>query len=282
MSTRPQLHGKFQILFLGALLSLTGAIATPAHAQQEERHRDWLQNFRRENANKTAYYWQEGQWFELPLAYINDPILDDNFMEALLDKDRMSVFLSERKGLTGYAENGSYDPGLVSNGKRSGKLNFGFYVGSLRPHSESYLYHPDMSPYGDDTAAIVVLWPGGNSAPEDYAGLYDAYQDEMGPPPPLGTGRFAQIYGGPRPYEESDPSYFIYEQSMTYEVRLHCETKVLQPACHGEMRDVATGTYIRAQFPERIMRSDKSWLNVADPAFKFINSWRQESGNHGE
>lgn len=141
-----------------------------------------------------------------------------------------------------------------------------------------------MSPDGADTASAVVLWPGSNlhSTPEQYSMLFDAYQKEVGAPPPLKQGHFSQIYGGANSDDNKCPGYFIYEKASTYEVRFNCITLALQLSCHGEMRVLTTGVYIRSQFPERIIRSDKGWMSVADPAFKFINLWLQENIDHDQ
>lgn len=109
---------------IGLSFTITNAFALPVHAEEEDTSHNWLQESRRKNANKIAHYWQEGRWFALPLSYINDPILDDDLVELLLDKEKMIEYLRKRQNITGYQTDGSYNPNLLDDDQHTGKLNF--------------------------------------------------------------------------------------------------------------------------------------------------------------
>ena len=229
-----------------------------------------------ETGGQSVYYWQEGQWFTLPLAYMTQTVPNEEFEEAIVERDKFEEFLLKWQQNTGYAADGSYDPRLIKEGSYSGKLNLGFYVDSLNPYSRSYFYFPDMSPDGMATASIVIVWAGGSAppAPEEYRQVFDRYYAELGPPKPLRSGHLAKIMSTPLPYEKRDRGYYIYEGFEDYEVRLSCSVEVAQPSCQGRARDLRNDAYIHVRFPEDVIWTDQSWISVAGPAFDFINSWR--------
>lgn len=264
-----------RILF--TVIALTTAnhilIIKPSHADL---------NYHLEESGKdlNAYIWQQGQWFSIPIPYLNVSFESNQEIARITDRAATKEYLAKNSEKTGYTGNGDYDASLIK-GDFHAETSFSFVIGSLDPHETSPLYDPNITntpddPEDENVAVVKIAWPGNGVSlpPEGVIRVYKTYEEKLGPAKALRQGHLSRIFGSPIPYYPHRKRYYLYEAHLSYEVTLSCAVEVAQPTCHGEARDKASGTYIRIQFPERIIWSDESWLTVVEPAFSLIDSWR--------
>ncbi|WP_148043621.1 hypothetical protein [Paracoccus methylarcula] len=279
-----------------ASFSVAGCVSVYA-APHEMSTREGYSNIAALQDDRIGYHWQHGVWFAYPLVYHNPKPLEE-FIPTLLDKEALSKTLLDNQERTGFAEDGKYDPSVITKYNVGGV--FAFKLDDLSPVEHNVFFYADITddpddPNDADLVKMEILWAGGQ-APKpgiDITRRFGIYLEKRGLAPPLGQGHLVGQSTSQElppagykilPRNHSGEDYSIYEQADNFVAILRCLVEygsepAPQPLCHGQIHETTSDTYLYVRFPESVVYFRNSWLGVAQATFSLVNSWRAEGQN---
>jgi len=235
---------------------------------------------------QTAYHWQQGTWFAYPLGYRN-PFQSDAVLGVLTNRDQFAEVLRGQPEYTGFVGEGDYQPDLVTEDESTAA--FAFFLGDLAPVPWDLRYDPTIAadpslPPGDPLRGDVIMmrleWAGPGAPPLDVIREFPRYVERLGPPPPVGEGRYTFSRSARLDPGATGVDYSVYEHAGSVTAGLRCNVVYEsgrpgpQPLCNGRVWDTATNTVLYLFFPEGVMRAPEGWPQAAQSAFDLVESWR--------
>lgn len=223
-----------------------------------------------------AFHWQQGQWFEYPLAYRN-PMPNAADVPLIQSRAVLERNLARAVAHTGYVENGRYDPDAITEPEAT--MWFAFHMDGLRPVERDLRFDPDLE--SDDPVIVAELvWVGATPPPSDATRAFDVLLARIGPPTAPGTGYLSSFHDSQLSDDRATSDYRIYEaigeRSAVFRCNIRDEERggvVLQPICDGHVWDRATDTILYLKFPAEVASTGAGWSEAADAALQLVRSW---------